>query len=164
MKQILLILALTFFVGLQTEACTCGVEAIEKVRQRSIEQSDLIFIARVIFTDTINGYFILRISKVFKGIVKGKIEASIAVDSMGNLSSCGFWPSPYWGKKFIIYANRVEGSKRIYIDQCSASRSTTHPNVHLSYQANRLNDRKQLKQAKADLKEEIAILESFITH
>jgi hypothetical protein len=102
MKQILLILALTFFVGLQTEACTCGVEAIEKVRQRSIEQSDLIFIARVIFTDTINGYFTLRISKVFKGIVKGKIEASIAVDSMGNLSSCGFWPSPYWGKKFII--------------------------------------------------------------
>jgi hypothetical protein len=38
MKQILLILALTFFVGLQTEACTCGVEAIEKVSKEVLNR------------------------------------------------------------------------------------------------------------------------------
>jgi hypothetical protein len=161
MRHILLILTLTLLTILRTEACICGLESIQTVRQRSIAQSDLIFTARVILTDTTKGYFTLKILKVYKGTIEGEIEASSVVDSLGSLSSCGFWPSPYWGDKFIIYANRVKGTKRIYIDDCSASRSITNPNIHLSYPSNRLKDRKQKRQAKKDLKEEIEILKKL---
>lgn len=160
MKKISL-LGLIFLTTLQTEACICGMESIQTVRQRSIDQSDLIFIAKVVLTDTAKGYFTLKVLQIYKGPVGDEVEVSNVVDSIGTTLSCGFWPSPYWGDEFIVYANRVKGTERIYIDDCSATRSISNPNVHPSYETTGRGDRKQRRKARTDLKEEIKILEKL---
>jgi hypothetical protein len=143
----------------RTFACVCGIESIQTIRQRSIETSELIFIGQVVFTDTVKGYFKLKVIKVFKGEVQDEVEASQVDETGGNISSCGFWPSPHWGDEFIVYANWIKETNRIYIDDCSATRSTSNPNVHPAYPPNKLVDRKQRRQAKRDLKQEIEILD-----
>jgi hypothetical protein len=164
MRQFLLIPILAFLTALRSEACICGTESIQTVRQWSLEQSDLIFIAKVVSADTTKGYFTLKILKVYKGTIDGQVEASNVVDSLGEVSTCGFWPSAYWGDKLIVYANRVKGTKRIYIDGCSATRSISNPNIHLAYSSAKLHDRKQKKKAKNDLKDEIEILLKLNVH
>lgn len=169
MKRILII-TLTLFSTFQADACICGLEPIQTVRQRSIEQSDLIFTARVVLTDTVKVFFTLQVLRVYKGRIKGTVEASSVVDSLGARSTCGFWPSPYWGDEFIVYADWVKGTKRIYIDHCSATRSLSNPQIHLSYFADgldelqdgtRRNERKLKQIANRDLKEELKILEKL---
>ncbi len=145
----------------RTFGCICGLETIQTVRQKSINSNELIFIGQVVNSDTINGLFTLKIIKVFKGKLADKVEASAAVDSVGTISSCSFSPSPHWGDTFIIYANPVKGTNRIYIDDCSATRSISNPNIHLAYSASKLNDKKQLRHAKKDLKEEFEILDKL---
>ena len=143
------------------DACICGLESIHQVRQRSIEQSELIFTAKVILEDTTKNFFRLKVMKIYKGTIAREIDASGFVDPSGGWLTCTFWPSPHWGNKFIIYANRIKGTMLIFIDDCSATRSIKNPNVHLAYPPNTLVDRKQRRQARRDLKEEIEILKKL---
>jgi hypothetical protein len=161
MRRWTIYLAFILLTSTRTFGCICGLETIQTVRKKSIDINELIFIGQVVKTDTVNGTFTLKIIKVFKGHLTNKVEASSVIDSLGRISSCGFWPSPHWGDKFIIYANLVKGTNRIFIDDCSATRSISNPNIHLSYPPYKLKDKKQLRQAKKDLKEELEILEKL---
>jgi hypothetical protein len=130
MKQIPIILLV--IISYQAIACSCSLTSIKEVRDYSIKNSDLIFIGEIIKTDTINSEYSIRVIEVFKGVLKDMVIGSPKQDST-HYSSCSFWPNSYWGDQFIFYANYVKGTNKIFVDQCSATRSISNPQIHLSY-------------------------------
>jgi hypothetical protein len=112
--------------------CTCPSAKIGDVKKESIRASELIFIGQVIDIDTVKGIYQIEILEVFKGRIGKMVIASNYIDSV-ELSTCGYWPSLYWGQEFLFYANRAKGTDRIFVDQCSATRSLTNPQIHPSY-------------------------------
>jgi hypothetical protein len=128
-------LLLTFFIliiSLKTHACICPSTSIKETREYSIRNSELIFIGQVIETDTINHTYKIKVVEIFKGNPAEILIGSSLEDSV-SYSSCAFWPFPYWGDEFIFYANYAKGTNRIFVDQCSATRTTLNPQAHLSY-------------------------------
>jgi len=158
MTQTFTCLALYFLTIIQTFGCICPTETIEGLQKRSLNSHELVFIGRVIETDTVKGFFKLKVLRVLKGKPGDEVKSSQIIDSLGNSSSCGYWPSGFWGNKLMVYADKVKGTDMVYIDACSLTRSMSHPNVHHTYPAGKLKDRKQRRQAKRNLRREIRLL------
>lgn len=131
MKSILVLLIGVVTV-MNSYACICPSVTIKEARDNSIKNSTLIFIGQVFEIDTINHTYRIRVVEVFKGKPTEELIGSSMEDSTGY-SSCAFWPFPHLGNEFIFYANFAKGTNRIFIDQCSATRSILNPQIHLSY-------------------------------
>ena len=98
--------------------CDCkDLRPLEKVRQMSINESDIIFLGELIEIDTANYTYSFRIIEKFKGehndsIINGKL-----------FGSCSVFPSDRG--KWIVYAKVKEDM--INISECLASRSEKNP-------------------------------------
>src|SRR5882672_1782870 len=76
MRRIFIAILCTLLTAISANACICELESIQQVRQRSIEQSELIFTAKVILEDTTKNFFRLKVIKVYKGTITREIDAS----------------------------------------------------------------------------------------
>jgi hypothetical protein len=137
-------------------ACICPIAPIKEVRESSIKNSDLIFIGSVIESDTTNGSYKIEVQEVFKGQPKS-VLISLRTD---DPSSCAFWPSPFWGFEFIFYANSVNGTDRIVVDQCSATRSISNPQMHLAYFTGKYEKMQGILYKEMTFKEKIKFLKT----
>jgi len=99
-------------------SCDCKVlQSLEKVRQISINESDIIFLGELIDFDTVDCSYSFSIIEKFKGahkdsIIKGKV-----------FSSCSLFPVDK--SKWIVYA-KLKGNI-IDMSECLASRSEENP-------------------------------------
>jgi len=99
-------------------SCDCKVlQSLEKVRQISINESDIIFLGELIEFDTVNFSYSFKIIEMYKGVHKDSII-------MGKVfSSCSLFPVDK--SKWIVYA-KAKGNL-IDISECLASRSEENP-------------------------------------
>jgi len=123
---------LLFFGTLYGYACNCPSYDIKKAKANSIKNSDFIFIGDVFEVDTVQQLYKIKILEVFKGKLGNIVVGTPKQDAI-NYSTCSFWPNLASGSEFIFYAKKVNGTDQIYVDQCSATRSITNPQIHLSY-------------------------------
>jgi hypothetical protein len=98
-------------------ACDCRSRTLKEAQSESINNSPLIFVGDVLFSDQEKQTYDIEIVEVFKGEVKTKIIKGKLMDSCSRLPDKGLW---------IIYAKSFENGV-IEFDICGLSRSFENP-------------------------------------
>lgn len=123
MKRVILITTLFFILlflaSSEASACSCSSDAQEE----EFKQSEMVFIGEFVKETGVRVKFPnagakFKITKSWKGRKKGKTVWITYIDFIG----CGYDIEPVAGKKYLIYARRINGKLTMDID-CGRSRS-----------------------------------------
>ncbi len=117
--QITFLLLSLLFISFESKGCKCKkINSLDSIREISFEQSDIVFLGKLIKSDSTTGKYSFQILELFKGnnqtdTINGAPNSSCSM----HISDEGRW---------IVYASKNEKGE-IYINQCGASRSFNNP-------------------------------------